>query len=143
MELIGLKGARLVGEYLNGLEDGYAIIGGSACEVLMHDADLEFRSTKDVDIVLIAECRLPEVGRAIWKIVHDGGYRCGWKGAENARFYRFTEPAQAGFPEIIELFGTAPEFLKNIGGLTVALSLWTGRRAASQRSSLMKATTPS
>ena len=33
----------------------YALIGGSACDLLMEQVALPFRATKDLDIVLIAE----------------------------------------------------------------------------------------
>ncbi len=33
-------------------KDHYLLIGGTACAVLMQDSGLDFRSTKDLDIVL-------------------------------------------------------------------------------------------
>ena len=35
--------------------DCYTVIGGTACAVLMSETDLEFRATKDIDMVLIME----------------------------------------------------------------------------------------
>lgn len=42
-------------EYFKGFEDQYVIIGGTACEILMSDNSLNFRATKDIDMVLIIE----------------------------------------------------------------------------------------
>lgn len=35
--------------------DCYTIIGGTACDILMSEADAEFRATRDIDMVLIME----------------------------------------------------------------------------------------
>ena len=42
-------------EWFRGYEDQYAIIGGTACDLLMTDEGLDFRATKDIDLVLIVE----------------------------------------------------------------------------------------
>lgn len=33
--------------------DCYTIIGGAACDILMDNANLEFRATKDIDMILV------------------------------------------------------------------------------------------
>mgnify|MGYP006877165911 CR=1 FL=1 len=33
--------------------DYYTIIGGTACDILLSEADLPFRATKDIDMILI------------------------------------------------------------------------------------------
>lgn len=106
-------------EYMAGLEDCYAVIGGTACDILLREADMRFRATKDIDVILVVEGRLPEVGRAVWRMVTDGGYTCGWKSSDRARFYRFTEPGEPGFPSMIELFNTSPDFIPESSGLTI------------------------
>lgn len=107
-------------EYMRGLEDCYTVIGGTACDVLLSDADLAFRATKDIDLVLLIENRFPSVARAVWKLVEDGGYTCGWKSSDDVHFYRFTEPKAVGFPSMIELFSKAPFFIEGPEGLTLA-----------------------
>lgn len=64
-------------EYMEGLEDCYAVIGGTACDIILNNADLDFRATKDIDVILLVENRLPEVAAAVWKLVKDGDYDCG------------------------------------------------------------------
>ena len=42
-------------EWFKGNESQYAIIGGTACDILMTEEGLDFRATKDIDLVLIIE----------------------------------------------------------------------------------------
>lgn len=111
MAVSGVYGLDCFRDYMEGLEDCYAVIGGTACDILMRNADLDFRATKDIDVILLVEGRLPEVGRAVWSMVRDGGYRCRSKDSNDVHLYRFTEPTELGFPSMIELFSRAPSFL--------------------------------
>lgn len=89
--------------------DCYTVIGGAACEILMRDADLQFRITKDIDMILILEDRYKEFAQIFWEYIKEGGYRCGWRNNEEVHFYRFTEPKQ-GYPSMIELFSRRPDY---------------------------------
>ena len=73
MAVSGVYGLERFKEYMEGLGSCYAVIGGTACDIVMRDADLDFRATKDIDMVLVIEDRFPEVGRAVWRLVRDGG----------------------------------------------------------------------
>lgn len=46
--VIRLKSFR---EHFKGYEDCYTIIGGTACDILMSDAALDFRATRDIDLM--------------------------------------------------------------------------------------------
>ena len=48
-------------EWFRGYENHYAIIGGTACDLLMTEEGLDFRGTKDIDLVLIVEAINPEL----------------------------------------------------------------------------------
>lgn len=96
-------------EQFRGYEDCYTIIGGTACDILMTEAALDFRATKDIDVILLIENRFEEFARVFWDFVRRGEYRCGWRGSEKSHFYRFTNP-QPGFPKMIELFSRRPDF---------------------------------
>lgn len=89
--------------------DYYTIIGGTACDILLTEADLPFRATKDIDMILIMEDNFPEFAAIFWEYIKEGGYKCGWKNAENMHFYRFTE-GQFGYPTMIELFSRKPGY---------------------------------
>ena len=42
-------------EKFRDFSDCYTVIGGAACDILMEEADLDFRATKDIDLILILE----------------------------------------------------------------------------------------
>ena len=92
-----------------GYEDCYTVIGGAACDILMTEADIDFRQTKDIDMILILEDRKQDFAKAFWEYIKEGGYKCGWRNSEQVHFYRFTEP-KAGYPVMIELFSRNPGY---------------------------------
>jgi hypothetical protein len=57
-----------------GLEGQYVLIGGTAATLAMAQAGLDFRATKDLDIVLHIEALTPAFGTAFWAFVEAGGY---------------------------------------------------------------------
>jgi hypothetical protein len=119
MGISEVYGLERFSEYMEGLEDCYAIIGGTACDIILSDADLGFRATKDIDVILLVEGRLPEAAAAVWRLVRDGCYDCGKSSSEGVHFYRFTKPRAAGFPSMVELFSKAPSFIGEPEGLTI------------------------
>ncbi len=50
-----IRGMESFKSWFQGYEDYYTIIGGTACDLLMSEEGLDFRATKDLDIVLILE----------------------------------------------------------------------------------------
>lgn len=97
-------------EKFKGYEDCYTIIGGTACDILMNEAGLDFRATKDIDMILLIEERFAEFATTFWSYIKDGGYKCGWRNSDVPHFYRFAEPQAAGYPVMIELFSRRPDF---------------------------------
>lgn len=91
-------------EWFRGYEDHYAIIGGTACDLLMAEEGLAFRGTKDIDLVLIVEAISPEFGRRFWEFVRSAGYEHCNKSTGRPQFYRFTHPTESDYPFMIELF---------------------------------------
>jgi hypothetical protein len=89
--------------------DYYTIIGGAACDILLTEADLPFRATKDIDMILIMEDNFPEFAAIFWEYIKEGDYKCGWKNSEDMHFYRFTE-GKTGYPTMIELFSRRPGY---------------------------------
>lgn len=92
--------------------DCYTVIGGAACDILMSEAGLEFRATKDVDMILVLEDPGQFTGFAerFWEYIRQGGYTCGWKNSDSVHFYRFTNPARPEYPVQIELFSRMPGY---------------------------------
>ena len=97
--------------------DQYVLIGGTAASLTMEQAGLEFRATKDLDIVLHVEALTPEFGATFWRFVADGGYEIRQASATGKPiFYRFQKPADPGFPFMVELFARTPEGLEIAAG---------------------------
>jgi len=55
--------------------DCYILIGGAASQLAMAEEGLEFRATKDLDIVLCIEALDARFVEAFWTLVRDGGYK--------------------------------------------------------------------
>ncbi len=50
-----VKGLELFKNHFQNYSDQYVLIGGTACTILMDRAGLEFRATRDLDMVLYVE----------------------------------------------------------------------------------------
>ena len=69
-----VRGLDVCREYFAGLADQFVLIGGTAATLAMEEAGLEFRGTKDLDIVLHIEALSPSFSQAFWSFVEAGGY---------------------------------------------------------------------
>lgn len=95
-------------EYFRDHTSQYVFIGGTACNILLDELGASFRATKDLDMVLIIEALDVSFGEVFWKFIIDGEYEHREKGAGENQFYRFTDPKDASFPKMIELFSKLP-----------------------------------
>lgn len=95
-----VEGLQAFQQHMQEAAGSYALIGGTACDILLAEAGLPFRATHDFDVVIVADDRLPQTAEAIWTLVRDGGYRCGWGEGKGSCFYRFTEPKRPGYPHM-------------------------------------------
>lgn len=50
-----VKGIEKFIEHFAGYENKYTVIGGSACHWAMAEVRVDFRATKDLDLVIVAE----------------------------------------------------------------------------------------
>ena len=99
-----VTGLKSFQEWFQGYEQQYAIIGGTACDLLMSDEGLDFRATKDIDMVLIVEAVTPEFGKRFWDYIIQAGYEHQNKSTGLPQFYRFSHPRNSSYPFMIELF---------------------------------------
>ena len=106
--------------HFEGYDSQYVLIGGAACELLMDDVGLDFRATKDMDIVLIVEALNAAFSERFLGFVEDGGYEIRQSSEGNRVLYRFQKPANKDYPAMLELFSRQPEgiTLANDGHLT-------------------------
>lgn len=98
-------------EYFSGYEDQYVIIGGTACELLMENEELDFRATKDIDIVIILESLTKEFGKIFWDFILEAGYQHINKGTGKAQFYRFYKLKPSNYPAMIEIFSKNQDWI--------------------------------
>lgn len=89
----------------------YVLIGGAACDLLMNEAGLEFRATKDLDIVLCVEALDTDFVAAFWEFVKSGQYEIQQGSAGRTRYYRFVKPKDSEYPYMLELFSRKPDGL--------------------------------
>lgn len=98
-----VRGLSKFQEYFSEYPDSYILIGGCACDLNLEDAALEYRTTRDLDIVLCAEEDDRDFFDVFWQFVKDGHYK--WrKSSGEPAFYRFHSPESDGFPSMLELF---------------------------------------
>ena len=98
-------------EYFKGFEDRYTLIGGVACYLSMEDAGINFRATRDLDIVICTEALDAEFVAQFWAFVKAAKYEHQEKSSGDKQFYRFSKPASNDYPQMIELFSRKPDGL--------------------------------
>ncbi len=104
-----VAGLTVFREHFAAFTTQYILIGGTAASLTMEEAGLDFRATKDLDIVLHVEALTPEFGAAFWQFIKMGGYEIRQvSGSEKPIFYRFQKPSNRNFPAMVELFARAP-----------------------------------
>jgi hypothetical protein len=101
-------------DHFAGHDHQYVLIGGAACYLVMGGVGLDFRATKDLDIVLLVEALDPAFSERFWAFVDEGGYQIRERSEGERILYRFQKPAKPDFPAMLELFSRNPE------GLTLA-----------------------
>ncbi|ADL54421.1 nucleotidyl transferase AbiEii/AbiGii toxin family protein [Gallionella capsiferriformans] len=106
-----IKGLDLFRHHFDDYTDRYVLIGGVAASLVMEEAGLDFRATKDIDLVLIVEAMDAEFGQHFWQFIQDGGYEIRERSGGKPQFYRFQKPTNPGFPVMLELFSRIPDGL--------------------------------
>ena len=115
-----VKGFESFKSWFEGYEDCYTIIGGTACDLLMSEAGQDFRATKDIDLVLIVETLTSEFCKRFWDYIDAGSYEHRNKSTGKPQFYRFTHPAKAEYPAMIELFSRKSDLITLPEGAVLA-----------------------
>jgi len=97
-------------EFFAGHADQFVLIGGAAATLAMEEAGLEFRATKDLDIVLHVEALSPGFGAAFWRFIEAGRYEIRQASSTGKPvLYRFQKPGDESFPVMLELFCRKPD----------------------------------
>jgi len=80
-------------------KEAFVIIGGLASSLNMARFNLDFRTTKDFDLVVLIKNGNEAFFLALRSFLVEGGYSIGKKGI----YYRFTEPKDKSYPYMIEI----------------------------------------
>ena len=101
-------------EYFGEFSGQYAFIGGTACDIILGRRGVDFRATKDLDLVLLIEALDEQFVQRMIAFAEAGGYQHVNKGTGENQFYRFEKPLNADFPYMIELFSKRPDYMKSL-----------------------------
>ncbi|WP_200334093.1 hypothetical protein [Thiocystis violacea] len=104
-----MKGLDIFRRHFEGLSHHYVLIGGAACEIIMDEVGLDFRATKDLDLVILVEALDAGFGERFWAFVEAGGYQQRERSGGGREFYRFQKPSAPDFPAMLELFSRVPD----------------------------------
>ena len=104
-----VRGLDIFKKYFEKFSDKYVIIGGTACDIIISDAGLIPRATKDIDIILVVEALSSDFVKQFWKFIQDGNYEQKEKSEDERKYYRFMKPENSEFPFQIELFSRNPD----------------------------------
>lgn len=116
-----VRGLDIFREWFAKFPDQYILIGGTAATLAMEEAGLDFRATKDVDVVLVVEALTPAFGETFWAFIEAGGYQVRQSSsAAKPTLYRFQKPSDDRFPAMVELFARAPDALRPADGARLA-----------------------
>ena len=107
-----VRGLELFRQRFREFEGSFVLIGGAACDEWFTALGLTFRSTKDLDIVLIIEELVPDVIRGLRVFIAEGGYEIRHRITGTPVLYRFAKPTKAEFPFMLELFSRRPDGLE-------------------------------
>jgi hypothetical protein len=103
-----VKGIDLFAKHFDGFQDSFVLIGGTACDLWMKTLGQPFRSTKDLDIVIIMEALNSDFVNRFWEFVRVAKYQTFQESTGKNVFYRFQKPEIKEYPFMLELFAKSP-----------------------------------
>lgn len=114
-----VKGLDLFRERFRQFEGAFVLIGGAACYEWFATQGVEFRATKDLDIVLIVEMIDSAFVVALRAFIAEGQYGIQEKSEGSPVLYRFAKPENPDFPFMLELFSRKPDGIELGDGQTI------------------------
>jgi hypothetical protein len=104
-----VKGIQKFREHFRDYPESLVVMGGVACDEWLGTQGLAFRPTKDVDVVILLEALTPAFVERFWAFIRTGKYKVRQKSSGQRVYYRFSKPAEADYPDMIEVFSRQPE----------------------------------
>ena len=105
-----IKGLDHFRNYFAGNSEDFVVIGGVAAHEIMGNAGLDFRATKDIDLVIIARPATVFCQKLV-AYIETGQYRMRHSKEGRPTYYRFLKPTQPEYPAQIEIFSRRPDDL--------------------------------
>jgi hypothetical protein len=103
-----IPGLDLFREHFAEYKKTFVLIGGAACHEWLAAQGLPFRSTKDMDMVLIVEALNVAFANRLWEFIEAGKYEVRQKAEDGRQLYRFVKPQDKRYPAMIEIFSRKP-----------------------------------
>ncbi len=105
-----IKGLNHFTEHFANSSEDFVVIGGVAAHAFMNSEGLDFRATKDIDLVIIARPATIFCQNLI-AYIEAGRYEIQENRNGRPTLYRFRKPKDADYPAQIEIFCKRPEDL--------------------------------
>ncbi len=103
-----IRGLDVFREHFADYRKAFVLIGGVACHEWLSTQGLEFRATKDMDMVLIVEALDGAFVKRFWEFIEAGKYQGRFKAEDGRQLYRFVKPEDKRYPAMIEIFSRKP-----------------------------------
>ncbi len=107
-----VKGIDIFRDFFKDYNSHFILIGGAACHLWADNLGIDFRTTKDLDIVIVVEKLSKDFVRHFWDFVKNGGYSNKQKSINRKNYYRFHSPSNKNYPYMLELFSRKPDILE-------------------------------
>jgi hypothetical protein len=103
-----IRGLELFREHFADYRKAFVLIGGVACHEWLSMQGLEFRATKDMDMVLIVEALDAAFVKRFREFIEAGKYQGRFRAEDGRQLYRFDKPQDERYPTMIEIFSRKP-----------------------------------
>jgi hypothetical protein len=107
-----VKGLKLFRERFREFAGSMTLIGGAACDQWFDSKGIAFRSTKDLDLVIMTDEVNESFVSTVLAFIEEGGYEIRERSDGSPILYRFANPSNNEFPAKLELCSRKPEGLK-------------------------------
>lgn len=114
-----MEGIEIFREHFKDFHECYIVIGGVACEDHFKGEGIIFRSTRDLDLMLVVEALGNEFIAHFWEFIKKGNYKQKQIGEGERQYYRFINPQTEHFPMQIELFSRTPDVISRKDDMTL------------------------
>lgn len=104
-----VRGLDVFKKYFGEFSDNYVIIGGTARDIIIEEAGFIPRGTKDIDMILVVEALTAKFVVLFWQFIQEGNYEHQEKSFDKRQYYRFYNPKNKAFPDMLELFSRKPD----------------------------------